>query len=109
MKQTTENAFESYVEQMLLAKGWQPVSINEWDKERALFPRIIIEFIAATQLKLGEAVRKQHGAQLESMLLAALVKELAIKGSLHVLRHGFKFYGTTFRMAYFIPAHCLNE
>ncbi len=30
------------------------------------------------------------------------------KGSLHVLRHGFKFYGKTFRLAYFKPAHGLN-
>jgi type I restriction enzyme, R subunit len=28
---------------------------------------------------------------------------------LHVLRHGFKFYGKTFRMAYFKPAHGLND
>lgn len=28
--------------------------------------------------------------------------------SLHALRHGFKFYGKTFRLAYFRPAHGLN-
>jgi len=26
-----------------------------------------------------------------------------------VLRHGFKFYGNTFRLAYFKPAHGLND
>jgi type I restriction enzyme R subunit len=26
-----------------------------------------------------------------------------------VLRHGFKFYGKTFRLAYFKPAHGLND
>ena len=41
-------------------------------------------------------------------ITAALVKELDLKGSLHVLRHGFKFYGKTFRLAYFKPAHGLN-
>ena len=46
-----------------------------------------------------------HGAGLETLLLATLVKELDLKGSLHVLRHGFKFYGKTFRLAYFKPAH----
>ena len=35
------------------------------------------------------------------MLIKALVKELAIKGTLHILRHGFKFYGKVFRLAYF--------
>ena len=38
----------------------------------------------------------------------ALAKELDLKGTLDVLRHGFKFYGKTFRLAYFKPAHGLN-
>ncbi|AMD92492.1 type I restriction endonuclease subunit R [Desulfomicrobium orale] len=109
MSQTTEKAFESYVERMLLAKGWQQAGVDGWDKERALFPQAITDFIAATQPQLWEMMRTQHGEQLEAMLLAALVRELAIKGTLHVLRHGFKFYGKTFRLAYFKPAHGLNE
>ncbi|QID16146.1 type I restriction endonuclease subunit R [Nitrogeniibacter mangrovi] len=109
MTQTTEKAFESYVAQMLLAKGWQQGVVSGWDKELALFPQAITDFIAETQPQLWEAMRGQHGTQLEPMLLATLVKELAIKGSLHVLRHGFKFYGKTFRLAYFKPAHGLNQ
>src|SRR5260370_16481084 len=49
-----------------------------------------------------------HGAGLESLLINTLAKELNMKGTLHVLRHGFKFYGKTFRLAYFKPAHGLN-
>lgn len=108
MAQTTEKAFESYVEQMLLAKGWQPGSVKDWDKELALFPSQIFEFIAATQKPLWDSMHEQHGANLQALLIKELVKELAIKGSLHVLRHGFKFYGKTFRLAYFKPAHGLN-
>lgn len=107
--QTSEKAFETYVEHMLLAKGWQQGSAREWDQERALFPGQIVAFIAATQPQLWEVMRGQHGAQLEPMLLSTLVKELDIKGSLHVLRHGFKFYGKTFRLATFKPAHGLND
>ena len=109
MAQTTENSFETYVQQMLQAKGWQQGSVSQWNKELALFPEQIISFIAATQEPLWTAMVGQHGSNLEKMLLAALVKELAIKGSLHVLRHGFKFYGKTFRLAWFKPAHGLNE
>lgn len=107
--QTNEKSFESYVEQMLLAKGWQQGRVSDWDQERALFSKVVTDFIATTQFELWKAMRSQHGANLEPMLLATLVKELAIKGSLHVLRHGFKFYGKTFRLAYFNPAHGLNE
>ncbi|QYJ75712.1 type I restriction endonuclease subunit R [Shewanella sp. FJAT-52076] len=109
MKQTTEKAFESYVEQILLAKGWQSDNTRGWNREWALFPQAITDFIATTQPQLWVSMRSQHGEQLEAMLLATLIKELAIKGSLHVLRHGFKFYGKTFRLAYFKPAHGLNE
>ncbi|MGC8774808.1 MAG: type I restriction endonuclease subunit R [Chlorobaculum sp.] len=108
MKQTTEHAFETYVQEMLLAKGWQAGSLDGWDKELALFPELVTRFIAETQPKLWESMRGQHGAQLEPLLIAALKKELAVKGMLHVLRHGFKFYGKSFRVAYFKPAHGLN-
>ena len=109
MTQTNEKAFETYVEEMLLAKGWQQGSVSTWDKERALFPTQVTAFIAETQPNLWDEMRTLHDNNLEAMLLTALVKELEIKGSLHVLRHGFKFYGKTFSLAYFKPAHGLNE
>ncbi|MDH5300506.1 MAG: DEAD/DEAH box helicase family protein [Gammaproteobacteria bacterium] len=109
MSQTNEKAFEAYVEQTLLTKGWQQGSVSGWDKDRALFPQQILGFIEATQPELWQNMLTQHGAQLQPMLIETLVKELRIKGSLHVLRHGFKFYGKGFRLAYFKPAHGLNE
>lgn len=109
MAQTSEKAFESYVEQMLLAKGWRQGRVSDWVKGRAFIPKAVVDFITETQPRLWEAMRDQLGEQLETLLLAALVKEFAIKGSLHVLHHGFKFYGKTFRLAYFKPAHGLNE
>jgi type I restriction enzyme R subunit len=109
MAQTTEKAFETYVEEILHEKaGWKPGDKTEWDKERALFPARVIEFLQVTQQKLWEEMRVLHGAGLEPLLINALTKELDLKGSLHVLRHGFKFYGKTFRLAYFKPAHGLN-
>ena len=108
MSQTTEKAFESYVEQMLAEGGWQSGTNAEWDKARALFPARVLTFIEATQPRLWAEMAAQHGSNLRPMLLDALVKELDIKGSLHVLRHGFKFYGKSFRLAYFKPAHALS-
>lgn len=70
----------------------------------ALFPDQVTTFIAETQPELWADIRTLHADQLETML----VKELAIKGCLHILRHGFKFYGKMFQMAYFNPAHGLN-
>ena len=109
MSQTNEHAFESYVEEILRDKaGWETGALTEWDVERALFPARVFAFLQATQQKLWKDMRTLHGAGLESLLIDTLVKELDHKGTLHILRHGFKFYGKTFRLAYFKPAHGLN-
>ena len=74
-----------------------------------MFPAQVFAFLEETQPKLWVEMRTLHGSGLESMLLGTLVKELDIKSSLHVLRHGFTFYGKTFQLAYFQPAHGLND
>src|SRR5690349_16603546 len=108
--QTTERAFESYVEMILRDRaGWQSADVAEWDCDRALFPKRVLSFLQDSQPKLWAEMQALHGAGLESLLINTLVKELDLKGSLHVLRHGFKFYGKTFRMAFFKPAHGLND
>jgi len=109
-KQTNERAFESYVESMLHDRaGWEAVPLAEWNVERALFPNRVCAFLAKTQQKEWAEMRTLHGSGLEELAVDTLVKELNLKGTLHVLRHGFKFYGKTLKVAYFKPAHGLNE
>ena len=94
--QTNERAFESYVETILSDRSrWQADTNAEWDVERALFPTRVCAFLEATQPKLWAEMQALHGAGLEGLLINTLVKELDLKGTLHVLRHGFKFYGKT--------------
>ena len=105
---TNEFAFETTVESMLLAGGWQKGNREEWDVDRALFPARALAFIRDTQPELWVEMSALHGANLEATLIETLVKEIDNKGSLHVLRHGFRFFGKTFRLAYFKPSHGLN-
>ncbi len=108
--QTNERAFEAHVEEVLLERsGWKPGTNVEWDVERALFPARVFAFLQDTQLNLWAEMQALHQAGLETLLINTLVKELDLKGSLHILRHGFKFYGKNFRVAYFKPAHGLND
>jgi type I restriction enzyme R subunit len=101
---------ESYIATILTERsGWVPASNAEWDVDRAMFPERVLAFLQDTQPKAWAEMKGLHGAGLEPLLLNTLAKELDLKGMLHVLRHGFKFYGKTFRMAYFKPAHGLNE
>ena len=105
---TNEVAFESTVESMLLGGGWRKGDLGEWDVDRALFPARAVAFIRDTQPELWAGMDALHGANLESTLIETLVKELDTKGAMDVLRHGFRFYGKTFRLAYFKPSHGLN-
>ena len=105
---TKELAFESTVESMLLDGGWRKGDREEWDVDRALFPARALAFIRDTQPELWAEMSALHGANLESTLIETLVKEIDNKGSLDVLRHGFRFFGKTFRLAYFRPSHGLN-
>ncbi len=106
--QTTERAFETYVEEILSANGWVSGSNAGWDKQRAIFPTEVFAFLKQTQPVLWAEMGRLHAAGLESLILTTLVKELDAKGSLNVIRHGFKFYGKTFRLSYFKPAHGAN-
>jgi type I restriction enzyme R subunit len=108
--QTDERAFESHVGEVLVTRsGWQNGTNAEWDVERALFPARILGFLETTQPKLWTEMRVLHAAGLETLIINTLAKELDLKGTLHILRHGFKFYGKTFRMGWFKPAHGLND
>jgi type I restriction enzyme R subunit len=109
MKATTEKAFEAYLEESLFIKGgWIQGTNLEWDKKNALFPARVISFIKETQEKLYLKMRHLHGDDLDEKIIYTLINERNIKGTLHVLRHGFRFFGKTINMAYFKPAHSLN-
>ena len=103
-----EQSFESTVESMLLEGGWRKGHPREWDAELALFPDHVIAFIRETQSDLWAAMADLHGDNLERLIVDALVRDLELKGTLVVLRHGFRFYGRTFRLAWFNPSHGLN-
>ena len=105
---TTEQAFESTVESMLLDAGWHAGDLGEWDVDRALFPARAVAFIRETQPDEWARMAGLHGDDVEARIVETLARELDTKGSLEVLRHGFKFYGRTFRLAFFAPAHGLN-
>lgn len=108
MNQTTEAAFETNFVSTLTSSGWHAGQTSGWDVNAALFPQDITDFLEISQPLLWAQMRSLHGAALEGMIVKALQKELAAKDCLTVLRHGFKFYGKLFRLAYFKPAHGLN-
>ncbi|MFC7432018.1 MULTISPECIES: type I restriction endonuclease subunit R [unclassified Agrococcus] len=118
-----EQAFEQEICDALEERGWvvsqsdkQPGA--EYDKQRALIPGDVLEWLQQTQPEQLAKVVKADASELEQskqreQLLDRLVKTLNLPlesggGTLHVLRKGFKHLNATFRMATFKPATGIN-
>lgn len=108
MKRTSEAAFETAIEAVLLADGYTRVDGKGFDRERAIFPEEALAFIRATQGKVWDKLQALHGEQASARVLESLCKWLDTHGALATLRHGFKCFGKTLRVAFFRPAHGLN-
>lgn len=108
MKRTSEAAFETAIETVLLDDGYTRVDAKGFDRERAIFPAEALAFIRATQGKVWEKLEALHGEQTGARVLESLCKWLDTHGTLATLRHGFKCFGRTLRIAFFRPAHGLN-
>ena len=80
----------------------------DYDRDKAIIPSILVSFIQATQPKVWAKLATHQGSALPTKLVAAACKVMDQRGSLHVLRHGFKFMGQTLRLAYFQPGNNLN-
>ena len=107
-KSTSEAAFETAIEAVLLGDGYTRVDGQGFDRERAIFPGEVLAFIQATQAKVWEKLEALHGEQTGARVLESLCKWLDTHGTLATLRHGFKCFGKTLRVAFFRPAHGLN-
>lgn len=104
-----EKNFEDTIEQELLTLcGYGKSDPNNYDKETALFPQEILDFIQTTQPQQWQRLAKTSPGDAQQILLNNLTSELQSRGMLDVLRHGFKCYGKTFRVAYFQPNTTLN-
>lgn len=96
--------FENDIEHALISSGgYEKGDPKTYDPETALFPADVVAFVQKTQPKVWDRLIKLDATKATVMLLDSLVKELAAKGALAVLREGFKCVGKTVRLAYFAP------
>ena len=98
MKTHTEAAFETVLLDSLLARGYEHLPRDGFDRERAIFPTVVLDFIRATQPKHWEKLEALHGAKTGERIIHDLCQWLDTHGSLVTLRHGFKCYGRTLRV-----------
>ncbi|MFA7232750.1 MAG: type I restriction endonuclease [Terrimicrobiaceae bacterium] len=103
-----EASFESVIESHLLGNGYERISPSGFNRERAIFPEAVLDFIRNTQPKEWAKLEALHGKKTGEQVLTDLCKWMGSHGSLATLRHGFKCYGRSLRVAFFKAAHELN-
>lgn len=105
----TERDFETAIEAGLTGfGGYEKRSPSAYDEALALFPEDVTAFLKESQPTKWAALEALLGPKTVVTVLDGLSKELELKGTLHVLRHGFKCYGKIFRMAWFRPNTRMN-
>lgn len=104
----SENSFETVIESHLLFHGYTNIPADSFDRERAIFPVTVLAFIRETQKKEWDKLEGLHGERTGDQIIGDLCKWMDSNGSLATLRHGFKCYGRTLRVAFFKAAHELN-
>ena len=105
----TERYFEAAIEHRLISQGgYGKRAPADYAEERALFPGDVWGFLRESQPGKWRSLEALHSTQTEATVLEFLARELKSKGTLHVLRHGFKCYGKTFSMACFQPNTTMN-
>ena len=118
MAQHNEIHFEKEICGHLATNGWQ-YSLTDagYDRERALLPNDVFDWLAETQPEQLEKVVKPGAgdiAKQQSQLLDRMVKVLDTPlgnggGTLNLLRKGFSHLSAKFRMCEFRPESTLNE
>ncbi|KKG64151.1 type I restriction endonuclease subunit R [Methanosarcina mazei] len=104
----SEASFETAIEEYLLNNGYEIVEKKGFDREKAIFPEVVLSFIRKTQQKEWDKLEALHGDKTGEQIIGDLCKWMDNNGSLTTLRHGFKCYGRTLRIAFFKAAHDLN-
>lgn len=115
MKKHTEARLEDAIIDHLTSQGgYEFVDYREgeakgrYDAEKALDPKLVLDFIQQTQGKVWKSLQAIHGPETGKVVIDHLVKELNTKGMLKVLRLGFKCYGKKLRVAVFAPSNRMN-
>ena len=104
----TEATFEEAIVTHLIDNGWEEGSSKNFSAELAFDRQAILAFIQTSQPIEWSRLSQYYKEDTESKFFQRLFKELDLRGTLDVLRHGITDSGIKFRLAYFKPDSKLN-
>jgi len=104
----SEATFESNIVDHLCKNGWHLGSAADFSKDLALDKQAILTFVQSSQPEEWEKLKQYYREDTENKFIQRLFKELDLRGTLDVVRHGITDSGCKFKLAYFKPDSNLN-
>ena len=103
MSKHKERQFQIEIVQHLTSSNWIEGDASGYDRELALYPQDLIDYIKTTQPQAYEKMQKREGAKTDEVLCKHVAKEMDKHGSLHYLRNELKYIGSKFKLCQFKP------
>ena len=105
-----EKRFEEDIESFLLSPegGYQKGDMKKYDKDKAMDMETLLSFVKETQPKEWDRFERVTVSDVEKKFYKAVNDAIDNQGLINVLRHGFKYRGINFKVAYFKPESELN-
>jgi type I restriction enzyme R subunit len=105
---TSEKAFQNDIIAHLVSTGYHKRGTHNYNKATCLDPELTLKFIYDTQEKTWKKFQRVYGEKAEQKFFYRLITEINNKGTIHVLRNGFKDVGCYFQLFYPKPNNKKN-
>ena len=97
---TTEKAFQNDIIAHLVSTGYIKRNNENYNTASGLDPELTLKFIHDTQTREWKKFQRVYGDDAERKFFYRLVNEVERKGTINVLRNGFKDAGCYFKLFY---------
>ncbi len=105
---TSEKGFQNDIVAHLISTGYHKRGATNFNKAICVDAELTLKFIQDTQEKEWKKFQKLYGDKAEQKFFFRLESELESKGTIYVLRNGFKDVGCTFQLFYPKPNNNKN-
>jgi len=105
---TSEKTFQNDIIAHLVSTGYYKRGNENYNGPSCLDPELTLKFILDTQPRQWRKFERVYGDDVERKFFYRLVNEIDKKGTINVLRNGFKDVGCTFKLFYPKPNNRKN-
>jgi len=108
MADSRERFFQKEIISSLRGQGWLVGKASEYDRTNALYPEDLVGYFQEAWPDRWEKLCKSNPQNPEKVLIQQTVRALEKRGTLDVLRHGFKIPAVKIDLCSFKPDHGMN-